>query len=183
MTSRKWYGLAPALVAAGFANLVLGLVWMSSDVEAMQRAVMPGSAEIALPAGDTTLYLERTSFLNGEVDEATGSVQVRCGVTDPAGAAVSIERPMASVSYTTGRHAGVNMFDLHVPTAGTYRLTCEAPSRVVLAVGRGVGTRIVVAVLGMFLGLGLGVAAFAVVLVRRMNQRRNAELGQAAVAR
>lgn len=183
MTSRKWYWLLPALVAAGIANLVFQLASMESDVEGMQRAVMPGSASIALPAGDTTLYLERTSWLNGEVYEVTGSVQVRCRVTDPAGAPVSIERPMSSVSYTTGRYVGVGMFDLHVAAAGTYQLTCEAPSRLVLAVGRGVGTRILVAVLGTFLGLGLGVAAFVVVLVRRSNQRRNAGLARAAVVR
>lgn len=180
MLSRKWYWLVPALVVAGIANLVWGIVRLESEVEAMQRAVMPGSASIALPEGDTTLYFERTSSLNGEAYEVTGSLNVRCRVTDPAGKPVSIERPRSSVTYALGRYAGSNMFDLHVDTAGTYQLACEAPSPFVFAVGRGVGTRIVDAVLGSMLAFGLGVAAFAVVFVRRRSLRRTAQLGGAA---
>lgn len=181
MTSRKWYWLVPALAVAGIAHLVFEITWLGSDVEAMQRVVMPGSASIELPAGDTTLYFERTSLLSGEVYEVTGSVQVRCRVTGPAGEPVPMVRPTSSVRYQFNRYAGVNMFDLQVDAAGTYLLTCEAPSRFVFAAGRGVGTRIVVAVIGMLVIVGLGVASFFVVRARRRSQRRAAELGRAPI--
>lgn len=183
MMSRKWYWLAPALVVVGIAHLALELTWLKSDVEGLQRAVMPGSAPIALPSGDTTLYLERRSIVRGELYDVTGPMQLRCRVTDPAGTAVSIEHPISSVSYQVGGYAGANMFDLHVDTAGTYLLTCAAPSRFVVAVGRGVGTRIVVGVIGVLLAGVLGVVAFVYVRVRRSSQRRIVELARAVVVR
>jgi hypothetical protein len=183
MTSRKWYWLAPALMVVGVAHLAHQITRLKSDVEGLQRAVMPGSASIALPSGDTTLYFERRSIVRGELFDVTGPMELRCSVTDPAGTAVSIEHPTSSVSYQVGRYAGANMFDLHVDVAGTYLLTCEAPSRFVMAVGSGIGTRIVVGVLGLLLAVALGGIAFVVVRTRRRSQRRSVELARAAVVR
>lgn len=177
MTSKKLYWVAAALVVVGIGIAVDGCRDLLSQIDGMRRVVMPGKAEIALPAGDTTLYSEQRSIVNGKVYELAKDFQFRCGAADATGAPIALEHPTSSVRYAFGDHAGHNAFDLHVATAGTYVLQCEAPNEFVIAIGSGVGTRIVVmTVVGGLVPTLLGVLTFVLVLVFRRKQQRAARL-------
>jgi hypothetical protein len=180
MTSKKWYWLAGGLVLAGIASGAAGCRELISKIDGLHRVVMPARAEIALPAGDTTLYTEQRSIVDGKVYEITGDLQFRCGIADPTGKPVPLQHPSSSTRYSFGDHAGRNTFDLHAETAGTYVLTCEAPSPFVIAIGSGIGTQIVIAVLGGLIPTLLGVLTFVLVLVRRRKQRWAERLRPAA---
>jgi hypothetical protein len=174
MTSKKLYGVAAALVVVGIGIAVGGCRELRSQIDGMRRVVMPGKAEIALPAGDTTLYFEHRSIVNGKVYELAKDSQFRCGAADATGAPVALEHPTSSVRYAFGDHAGRNAFDLHIVTAGTYALQCEAPNEFVIAIGSGVGTRIAMTVVGGLVPTLLGVLTFVLVLVFRRRQQRAA---------
>lgn len=179
MTSKNWYFVAGVLVLAGIAIAVVGFGRLVSKVEGLQRVGMPGKAEIVLPAGETTLYAEQRSIVDGKTYETAEGVEFRCGVRDPAGKEIALERPSSTVSYGFASYAGRNTFDLRVETAGTYVLLCDAPSQFAMAIGSGVGTLIVIAVVGGLVPVLLGVLTFFIVLVKRRRQKRAAHRAQA----
>jgi hypothetical protein len=140
---------------------------MLDDIEQMERVIVPGERDLQLDAGEHVLYAESRSVVDG-VSYQTGSVSLRCGVRDAAGAEVALDTPNGSTSYAIGGYAGQSMAELHVATAGTYRLTCTGGPAVV-AVGHGIGARLVSVVVVAFAGFGL--AVLVVVLVRRRRRK------------
>jgi len=176
MTSRKWYVLAAALVVLGVVLATTAFGRLDVAIDGLPRVSMPGQATIELPAGATTLYVEHRSAVAGESLSTADKLGFRCQVTDPAGAPVVLGRPTASVTYGRDGETGENVFDLHVAAAGTYTLVCAAPDPFVIAIGRGVGTQIVLLFVGAFVPAGLGVLVFVVVLARRGGQQRQARL-------
>jgi hypothetical protein len=179
MTSKAWYFVAGGLLLAAVMMGLLGVTQFISTVEGMHRVAMPGKAEVVLPVGPTTLYVESRSIIDGKAYQAEEGLSFRCAVTDQAGAAIQLEPSSSSVSYGIGDHAGRNAFDVRIETAGTYTLACEAPGPFVLAIGRGVGTWIVVALVGALVPGLLGVITLIIVVVLRSSQKRRA----AALAR
>lgn len=183
MTSKVWYVVAGGLIVIALAIGLTGFSQFMSTVEDMRRVAMPGQAEIVLPAGFSTLYVEHRTVVDGKAIDASwasGSIEApvglgfQCALTDPDGKAVPLEHSASSVSYSFGSYEGQSMFDLRAGAAGTYVLACEAPGPFGVAVGYGVGTWIVVAVVGGLVpGLG-GVFTFLLVLIKRRRQRRRA---------
>ena len=174
MTSKAWYIVAAGLVLSGITFGVVGCSQFISTVEGMHRVAMPGKAEIVLPAGPSTLYAESKSVIDGKAYAAAEGLGFRCAVTHPDGKAVPFEKSAGSVTYSIGDYAGHNAFDIRIETAGTYVLECEAPSPFAMAIGRGVGTWIVVALVGALVPAALGVITFILVLVLRSGQKKRA---------
>lgn len=171
MTSRIWYVVAGGFIATAAAIATIGFTNMVSTVEGMLRVQMPGRAEITLPAGPSTLYAESRSKLDGKAYELVEDFNFRCGVTDPQGTQVPIELATSKVTYSIPGYAGRNAFDVTVAAPGTYVLVCEAPQPFVMAVGRGVGTWIVIAVVALVPAI-FGVIALVVVWLKRRVQKR-----------
>jgi hypothetical protein len=176
--SRSWYFLALIPFALGAVIATITFMGMLDDIKAMQRVVVPGEGQLALDAGDYVAYGETESNVNGVVYSNTG-FSVRCGMLGPDGAEVKLESPTGKVSYTMGGYSGRNFFELTAPTKGTYTLRCEgADSPAVIAVGKGVGSSIVIAVLA---GVG-GILAAIITLVVIRRKRKRERLGQLAAA-
>jgi hypothetical protein len=172
ITSKVWYVIAGGLFVIALALALTGIAQFRSTIEDMRRVAMPGRADIVLPAGPSTLYVERRTLVDGGAIESPAGLEPRCVVTDPAGRPVRLEPAASRVSYDFDGFAGAGAFDLHVEAAGTYALTCEAPGRFGVAVGYGVGTWIVVSLVsGIFPALG-GVILFLVVMIKRRRQLR-----------
>ena len=174
MTSKVWYVVAAGLLVSGIAIAVTGISQSISTVEGMNRVAMPGKAEIVLPIGDTTLYAESRSIIDGKVYAIEGELDFRCGIADAAGKPIPLARASSRVSYSAGGYQGHNVFDVHVDTAGTYVLSCEAPRPFALAIGRGVGTWIVIGLVGGLVPAAAAVLMCVIVLVKRSRQRRRA---------
>src|SRR5688572_1846016 len=174
VTSKVWYLVAAGLVLSGISIGMVGCSQFISRVEGMQRIAMPGKAEIVLPAGMSTLYVESSSIIDGKTYQAAEGFSFRCAVTDPAGKEMSLAKASSSVSYSIGDYAGHNVFDVRVDAAGTYVLGCEAPGPFAMAIGGGVGSWIVVAVVGALVPIALGLLTFILVLVKRSGQKRRA---------
>jgi hypothetical protein len=178
--SRVWYLVAGGLLMIGVAIAATGISQSISTVEAMYRVVMPGRAEIVLPAGGTTLYAESRSVVDGKAYAVDGEPDFHCGIADPAGKALPLERASSKVTYSFGGYQGRNVFDVDVAVAGTYVLSCEGPRPFTLAIGRGVGTWIVVAVVGGLVPAGLAVLVFLIVLIKRVRHQRGGRAQAAA---
>lgn len=174
MTSKVWYWVALGLIVPGLALVITAFGMLTSSIQGMHRVVMPGKAEIMLPAGRSTLYAERSSIVDGKAYRVEG-LRFRCAVTDPAGKEVPLVAPTSSVSYTTGSYAGENVFDLDIAEPGPYVLACDAPAPFVIAIGGGVGAWIVVMIVGA-LPIMAGVVIFIVALVKRRRQKRRATM-------
>lgn len=170
MRSTLGYKIAILLAVVGIAVAVYGFVQLSSKLEGMQRFVMPGTATLELPAGETTLWLESRSVVDGTAYETSGSLDYRCAIEPHESA--KINAASSNVSYSIGSYNGHSAFDLEIATAGSYKLTCESSgdSRFVIALGGGVGTSIVIGVLG-FVAAGAAAVLALVTFVRRRRNR------------
>jgi len=138
--------------------------------EGMRRVVVPGRMTITLPAGTSTLYAEQRSVVGGKHYKVEGDFKYRCGIDEPA-RPVTLQAATAEVTYSIGDYTGRNAWDVEVREAGDYTLVCESDRPFVMAVGRGVGSAIVVAIVGIVpFTIGLGV--ILLVFFRRRKQRR-----------
>src|SRR5689334_7369489 len=176
--SGRWYlaALIPFAIGAGVvAGSAHSLV---DDVERMPRVVVPGSGEVTLAAGDYTAFGESESHVGDTVYRAS-SLQVRCALRAVGGPEqVALTTPSGKVSYGFAGFQGRSMFALTIPRAGTYQLLCEGDGGpATVAFGQGIGTSIVLALLGGFGGIGGAIATLLVVRRKRRRARAAQELG------
>jgi hypothetical protein len=173
--SRYGYLFGGALVLIAVAIIVIAFTTAVSTIEGMQRVAMPGRAELVLPIGPSTLYIEGDSKIGDRVIANGHSVDVvDCELESPPGVGnVELMRPNASVSYTAGGYRGHNGFDVNVATGGTYQLTCKSAevSEFAVAVGAGIGSWMVIAVLAFIPGVA-GIVLLVVTIVRRYRAAR-----------
>ncbi|HEY1556890.1 MAG TPA: hypothetical protein VGF94_18770 [Kofleriaceae bacterium] len=176
---KSWYGylFGGFLVLFAFTLFWIALSSATSTMEGMQRVAMPGTAEVALPAGPSTLYLETKSKIGDRViDSGDGAFDVHCRL-----AGLELDKPASHVSYSLAGYSGHNLFAVVVDAGGKYQLTCESDGGkpFAIAIGAGVGAWIVIAVLAVLPLLG-GLALLIVTFVRR---RRRGGGASAASAR
>lgn len=171
MTTRVWYLVAAGLMISAATMAILAFGQMSGRVEGMQRVVMPGRAEITMPAGTSTLYVERRSSVGGKTYAVAGDIAPRCAIDERQGRKVTLTAPQANVEYALGDFAGKNTWDLDVMAAGSYTLVCEADQPFVIAIGQGIGAWIVVAAVGVVPFL-IGVVIIAIVFFKRRGQKQ-----------
>lgn len=170
LTSKAFYLVAIGLIASAVTMAIVGFTQMLSTVENLQRVQMPGRAEIMLPAGASALYVESRSVIGGKPLEVSGEFQYRCGIDEPTRKA-TLTKTTTTVEYSIGDYAGAAAWDVEVEQAGRYVLVCEAPQPFAVAVGRGVGAWIVIAVVGL-VPFMIGVVIILVVFFKRRRQLR-----------
>jgi len=176
LTSAGWYGVSFGLLGIAVSIALTGFNQMKEAVGGMQRRVMPGDADIVLAPGKATFYYEtRSTFEGADFDDDT-PLQFQCKLHDQLGHEVRLDKPVGRVTYDIAAYKGHNVFDVMVPAPGTYRLSCTAPRKFVLALGGGIGAWLVVAIVGGLLpGLGaIFVAVFVTLKRRRWRARQRA---------
>lgn len=177
---RKGYVIAGVVLLVGViafgAILYLGLRGLS-----MQRVIVPGATELGLDEpGRYTIYHESRSVMDGRVydvaDVAGLTVEL---VSAETGESVPLDAPGANTTYELRGRSGRAVLTFEVGRPGAYRLSADYPAgggpETVLAVGKGLGTRIAMTVAGAIaLGLGSFLLAVAIAVVTFVRRRRAA---------
>lgn len=175
LSGRNGYALSAALVVAGIAVGVVGVLRLVDSVESMPRAVMPGAATIELPAGDSAVFVETSSVIDGVVMSSDDPGPLRCLIEGVADDPVMVV-PRREVSYAIGSYEGRLAFDIEGARAGAHRVSCESSGgRFVLAFATGpmasIGNRLVVVMLSALLLAFAGLTLGGVVVYRRSTAR------------
>jgi hypothetical protein len=183
--SRGYYVLAPIVFVSGWGLLAVFLfVGLSGLGNRLQRVVAPGQSDLALNApGDYTIYYEHRSVVGNRVyftDENLSGLECELG-SKATGAIVPLSASSTNSTYSIGSYEGKSLFEFHLQQPGTYQLTtgyadARAGPEVVLAVGQGIFTKIVLAVFGgvasLFACLALAVAIAVVTFIKRTKARK-----------
>jgi hypothetical protein len=170
LTPRTWYLVGAGLMVSAVTMAIVAFGSMLSQIEGMNRVVVPGRTTITLPAGTSTLYSEQRSIVDGKPYKVDGPFRYRCGIEESK-RKVTFEQATGKVTYSLGDFAGHNAWDVDVVEPGEYTLVCESEQQFVMAIGRGIGSAIVVAVVGLVPFL-LGLTGVLVVFFKRRQQRR-----------
>lgn len=169
-----WYlaALIPAALGVGIA--VTRITGMLDKVAELPRVVVPGKGEVTLAAGDYAVFGETRSRYRG-TSYLTSSLELRCQVTDAAGASLVLVQPTASEQYEVGEYAGHKMFSLAVPRGGTFEVACDGTGGpATLAFGDGLLWPLFAGIGGGVLGLLAGGGVFTFVFARRRKALRAA---------
>jgi hypothetical protein len=156
MRSRFGYLFGGFMIAFAFAVAGLALSSATSTMDGMQRVTMPGSAEVVLPIGPSSLYAE------SERDFAV----------DCTAAGLVLRAPVAPVRYALAGHRGRKIYDVDVATGERYTLACRGEAPFVVAIGAGVGAWSVIAMLAI-IPLAIGLVLVIVTFVRRRRAPKN----------
>ena len=171
-TAGSWYLVGAGIMVCAVAIAGIAFSSMHDTISGMQRVVVPGTSKITLPIGTSTLYAEQRSRFDGQTYEVSEAFRYRCGIDDKT-RKFKFEKADGKVTYSLGDYAGHNAWDVTVEEAGDYALVCESDKQFVMAVGRGVGSAIVVAVIAIVPFL-IGLVVVVVVFAKRRAQRRAA---------
>jgi hypothetical protein len=149
-----------AAVVGAVAWFVSGLAGVGDAVDELSRVPVPGSAVVTLAAGKNAVYYE-----------GRGSPAVQLDLQRVDGPPVTIGPHRDDTTYDAGGHHGRSIAGFTLEESGDYRLTVrgEAPAGGHVAVGKGVGGKIVSAVvggLGIFFG-GLLLCGLLIILTAR----------------
>jgi hypothetical protein len=163
--SRAWY-LTILVPLALCALSVLAFKRLVHNIDSMQRLVVPGERTLTLERGDYKVFAERESVVDGVAYE-TDRIAVRCSLDDN-GKPVELRQATGKIQYSMGGYSGRAIFVFTMPAAGTLRLACTSEDgKAVVAVGTGIGTSIVAAVLTLVFGIIGTVGAFVIVFTLR----------------
>lgn len=167
-----WIGgaVCVAAVAAAILWLVTGLVGFANAVDDLQRVPVPGGGVVELGSGRHAIYYESSAGEHARVPPLRIALRPVDG-----GPAVTVGAYSGSVTYSIGGHAGRSLAGFEIASPGRYRLTVAGPSAppsgAALAVGRGLGGRLVRAIVGaiviFFGGILLAGAMIAFTATRR----------------
>jgi hypothetical protein len=162
--------LIAAAVLGAIAWFVVGMVRFGDAVDDLQRVAIPGTADMTLSAGRKSIYYEGP----GGSDADVPALQIQ--ITSLAdGQPLAIGGHSGSVSYSISGHAGRSTAGFRVPRDGRHRVAVDAPQgappSAELAIGRGLGNRLVGVIVGaiaiFFVGGGIGAAVLARTSARR----------------
>jgi hypothetical protein len=173
--SRVWYWVGGAVVVVGMVAGVLwgylGFVSLSDDVNGFERVPANGGGEITLARdGGYTIYYESSS---GNVVEDLPGGQVAL-VPVGGGEPVELADYGGRLTYDFAGHAGQALFTFEIDRPGRYVVESTFAARGDLAVGPGVGGRLVRTVVGAVLLAVGGVVAGAIMLIVTAVARHNA---------
>ncbi|MBI4165635.1 MAG: hypothetical protein HY508_07880 [Acidobacteria bacterium] len=183
----RWlYGLAAVIFVAGWAMFAI-VLWksLSGLDEGLQQVVVPGTAELNLAKpGSYTIFHEHESVVGSRIYSGSETVSgLECSLRSKAtGAAVKLSRSTANTHYSTGGRSGVSFLEFRIEQPGVYELSAEYPEgkegpEIVLAVGQGVGLRIVTGILGSLaivfgcIGVAIALVVYTGVMRYRAGQR------------
>lgn len=192
-----WYWIAGALVAAGLAWLVGGVMYgftsLVRQIDDFQRVPLPGQGEVIFTeAGDYVLYYEEIGSTGDgsfgvSVDTAGGpggipsSFRARIVPTDDRGK-VQITDFEGRLTYNLAGHAGQAVGSFRIDDPGRYRLQTwlEDGRPATVALGRGLGGAIVTMIVIPLVGAAILVPAGAGVAVSAGIERSRAQRTSAA---
>lgn len=154
------------LIAAGIGLaiwwVVHGFVAFGDEVDRLQRVPVGEQRVLRFDSGRHAIYYEGPS--------RRAAVRVRLRPLDGA-TPVTIESYGGRVTYSISGHSGHSVWGFDVARPGRYAVASEGPSDGTLAIGRGLGHRIVRAIVGaiviFLIGLALGGGLMALTAVRR----------------
>jgi hypothetical protein len=187
--SAWYYWLAPLLLVAGISLSFLEFQYgMPRLSDALTQVVVPGQATLTLKHGKLyTVYYEVHTVLNGKTyntNAVLSGLQCQVRSTDGGNAVALRPPPNGPTTYSVGNRSGSSLLEFSVAQDGPYDFSCayEEQSQgrdVVLAVGYGVGIRIVKTVFLVFFGI-IGGAALAVLSFFWVYIRRDNAIARAA---
>ena len=158
-------------MVAGVLWGFLGFVSLSDDVKGFERVPVDGGGEITLAGdGGYTIYYESAS---GNVVEDLPAGQVSLVPAD-GGEPVALDDYGGRLTYDFGGHAGQALFTFEIDRPGRYVVESTSEGRGDLAVGPGVGGRLVGTVVGAVLLAVGGVVVGAIMLIVTAVARHNA---------
>lgn len=176
--SRAPYLVGVAVALGGFAvvmaaAVIASLVAFFTSIDSFPRVVVPGEAQLNLPAGEYTIYSEQPGRSDGATLGKDAVAGLSCRLTDPSGRPVTVRTPLGSTSYTVNAHSGVSLFVFQALTDGRYQLACDygqqnGPSTV-LAFDRA-GTSL--GVVALVSGIGTSAAGLVVCALVYLRRRR-----------
>jgi hypothetical protein len=176
--ARAWYLAALAILLAGAACVIVGLVTTGGQVNSFQRVALPGSGTVTLNhSSGYVIYYEARGAASGDIPNFNVNIA-------PASASAAVQglKPYtADVSYTFGSHEGRAVLALQIASPGRFRLAAPGAPSVAggsaLAVGPTIAGRIVItAVIGSVLILaGIG-GAITVAIIRHIRAKRTRPL-------
>ena len=173
--ARTWYLAALAVLLAGAAWLIVGLVTTSGKVNSFQRVALPGSGEVTLThSGGYVIYYEGRGAASGNVPDFNLRV-----IPASASAAVQSLKPYtADVTYTFGSREGRAVLTLQIASPGRFLLAAPRAPAVAggsaLAVGASITPAIAItAVVGALLILA-GICGLVVIAVVRHSRAKRA---------
>lgn len=192
-----WYSLIGLALAVAGASLSGYFLWQGliHVTDGLSQVVVPGEKNLALmPHQRYTIFLERTSIVDGRVYSTTESVAgLTCSVESQAsGNKISIRSPAMDTTYSVGGRDGKSVLEFDTLEEGVYRLACDyrvgtQGPQVVLAVGSGVGERILSTVTKSiipFFGGGIsGAAVLAAIGILRQRSKRKLGISSLAMPR
>lgn len=187
-SSRWWWLLVPAAVVGAIAVIATGMgigyvIGRLVADDTLPRVVVPGAANLDLPAGRYTLYAQLSTDEGGPEPELGPVSGLDCRVTAPSGRPVEVGRTTGRTTVTVGTEVGHSMFRFRAATGGRHTLLCDypvdGPSAVIAAhrSGPSLGTVAMWAAAG---GLIAGLGSAAVLLVWRRRHSAGPSAGPSA---
>jgi hypothetical protein len=184
--SKAYYWLAAPFLVLGVGLFVYLLFHeLSHLTDSLTQVVVPGSADLKLSKGPIyTVFLEEKSVVDGKIYATRESVNgLTCNIKSQAnGNTIGLRRPGMSTTYTVGGRSGRSVLEFSVPEDGEYHFACSYKEgsqgpEAVLAVGSGVGEKIVKTVLSslaaIFGGGGIAGCIVVVVTILRVRTRKH----------
>lgn len=171
--SRAGYWVGGLLIGLGVLAAVLWAIWgfarFGDAIDDLARVPVGDGGVVELSAGRKAIYYER-------FDAQDRVPAPRIAIRPVGGRPLKIEDHSGSVSYALSGHTGQSVASVRIPRDGRYALTARATDPAVtdaeLAIGKGLGNRIVRIIVGAILLVIVGVVAGTVLIV--VTQRRRA---------
>lgn len=171
---RIWYVPTLAVLVAGIAWLVVGLVSVASAIDGLQRLPVPGHGTVNLAStGGYTIYYEGPGARNGSISP----FHVNVVPASPGAAVASLSQYGSSVTYNFGSRNGRAVLALQIKHPGRFEVTTTGtePPNADIAIGAGIGSSIVKALLPAIPLIILGFAASLLLFIFRTVRKRRAQ--------
>jgi hypothetical protein len=166
-------GLFPFTLFHGIFHITDGLM----------QVVVPGTAELLLKKDLYTVFLEKQSVVDGKIYSTQDPVDaLACSAKSKStGEMTNMRRASSSITYNLGSRSGRSVLAFDAPEDGVYEFECKYSEdrkgpETVVAVGTGVGERILKMLLtclgAMFGGVAVAICVFLVVLLLRKRAKK-----------
>ncbi len=175
--SRVWYWVGAGIAVVGVIGavlwFVLGMLSFAHQIDGFQRVPVDGEPHrvTLLRTGSYTAYHEAPGG-----NEAAASDGIEAELVSSEGRSVRLAEYDTTLTYDVGGNAGRAVFTFEIDTPGSYELRASSTEGGELALGRGVGGKLVRSLVGGFvigfLAVALGAPVVIVTAVRRQSARR-----------
>jgi hypothetical protein len=109
-----------AVLAAGIAWLIYGLLSVAATIDDLQRVSLPGGGTVNLThSGGYTIYYEGPGAQSGTI----APFHINIAPASPGAAVASLSRYGATVTYDIGSHHGRAVLSLQVTRPGRFTVT------------------------------------------------------------